>query len=119
MPLAKLFAAVIGSLAGGWMIFDGVHVMVRGKYFGPDKPGPWSVLVSRVGVDPFSLGPAFVLLGAAWLVFLIALLAGQAWGWYGSVVVAVATLSYAPLGTVLALGYLGLLFFAGLRGGTA
>src|SRR3712207_3202615 len=106
MQTSKIIVALIGSLAGGWMMFDGVHVMLRGKYFGPDKPGPWSILFSRMGVDPFSLGPMFVLLGALWIVFLVSMLSGQTWGWYGAAAVAVMSLWYLPLGTILALIYL-------------
>jgi hypothetical protein len=115
MTLLKVLITAIGSLAGGWMIFDGIHVMLRGKYFGPDKPGPWSILFSRVGIDPMRLGPMFIALGALWLVFLIAMLSGRGWGWYGAAAVAVLSLWYLPLGTILSLVYLGLLYF-GNRG---
>jgi hypothetical protein len=114
--IAKGLAVVVAVLAGGWMVFDGVHVLLRGKYFGPDRPGPWSAPFVKLGVDPFALGPLFIALGAAWLVCLIALLSGQAWGWWGALIVAAATLWYAPLGTVLALVYLALLWFTNLRG---
>jgi hypothetical protein len=117
--LARLLAGLVAALAGGWMVFDGVHVMLRGKYFGPERPGPWSIPFVRLGVDPFALGPLFIVLGAAWLVCLVALLSGQAWGWWGAVIVAVASLWYFPLGTVLALVYLALLWFGGMRGATA
>jgi hypothetical protein len=110
MGLAKIVMMIAGALAGGWMLFDGVHVLVRGKYFGPDKPGPWSALVARVGVDPFKLGPLFIALGALWLICLIAALLGKTWGWSGAAAAAVASLWYFPLGTFLALVYL-LLFF--------
>ena len=108
----KVFLALVGLLAGGWMIVDGVHVMLRGKYIGPPKPGPWSVPFVRMGIDPFRLGPLFVVLGTLWLIFLVATLSGQTWGRYGAGVVAVASLWYAPLGTVLSLIYLALLYFA-------
>jgi hypothetical protein len=44
------------------------------------------------------------------------MLADQAWGWYGAVIVAIATLWYVPLGTVLSLAYLAVPYF-GLRPG--
>src|SRR5215208_2696307 len=115
MSISRIAIALVGTFLGGWMIFDGVHVMVRGKYFGPEKPGPWSVLFSRMGIDPFRLGPMFVLLGVLWIVFLIAMLRGETWGWYGAVVVAVATLWYLPVGTVLSLLYLALVVFGRVR----
>jgi len=116
--LTKLLTALVAALAGGWMVFDGVHVILRGKYFGPDKPGPWSVPFVRLGVDPFALGPLFIALGVAWVVFTIAGLSGQTWGWYGAVVVAVTTLWYVPLGTILSIAFLALVYFCILRGGT-
>jgi hypothetical protein len=115
MSPTKILTAVVGLLAGGWMVFDGVHVMLRGKYFGPDKPGPWSVLFARVGIDPFRLGPLFIVLGTLWLVFLVALLCDRTWGWYGAAGIAVLSLWYLPLGTILSLLYLGLLFFGMTR----
>jgi len=105
----KLPIAIIGLLAGGWLLADGVHVLVTGKYFGPPQPGPWSVVVAQLGFDPFAMGPLFVTLGVLWLVFLAALLRGKRWGWYGSVAVAIASLWYVPIGTVLAVLYLVLL----------
>jgi hypothetical protein len=99
--ILRIAIALVACLAGGWMIFDGIHVLVRGKYFGPDKPGPWSSIFIRAGIDPFRLGPLFVVLGAAWIVALIALLAGAKWGWFGMLGIAIATMWYLPLGTVL------------------
>jgi hypothetical protein len=116
MP-TRFLAAAVAALIGGWMLFDGMHVLVRGKYFGPDKPGPWSVPFARLGVDPFALGPLFIMLGSAWIVFPIAGLCGHTWGWYGAAIVAVATLWYFPLGTILSLAFLALLSFGVLRGG--
>jgi hypothetical protein len=114
----KVAILLVGLLAGGWMVFDGVHVLLRGKYFGPEKPGPWSVPFARLGVDPFALGPLFVLLGVLWLVFLAATLCGQAWGWYGAIVVAVASVWYFPVGTLLTVVYVALLYFGLGRPGT-
>jgi hypothetical protein len=114
--LARSLAVIIAVLAGGWMIFDGMHVLLRGKYFGPEKPGPWSGPFVRLGVDPFALGPLFIVLGVGWLVCLVAMLAGQTWGWYGGAIVAIATLWYAPPGTVLSLAYLIVFYVTILRG---
>src|SRR3954469_13503142 len=97
---------LIGLFLGGWMLFDGIHVIVHGKYFGPDKPGPWSSIFIKVGINPFSLGPLFILLGVLWLVFLVGTLRGDAWGWYFAAIVAIASLWYLPVGTVLSMVYL-------------
>jgi hypothetical protein len=104
--IGKIILTVIGALVGGWMLFDGMYVMLRGKYFGPEKPGPWSSLFIRAGVDPFKLGPLFVTFGLLWILFLIAMLCGQAWGRWGAIAVAVASLWYLPVGTVLSIIFL-------------
>ena len=108
--ITKVIVSVIALLTGGWMIFDGMYVLITGKYFGPEKPGPWSDLVSFIGVNPFNLGIPFIILGVFWLLFLVGMLLNQSWAWYGAVFAAVATLWYLPVGTVLSVSYIGLLF---------
>jgi hypothetical protein len=58
--------------------------------------------VARAGIDPLSrtMAIAFVLFGVLWLAAAVALASGRAR--YPTVVLAVATLWYAPVGTVLA-----------------
>lgn len=97
---------IIFSLAnGGWMLFDGIHMLQHGKYFGPEKPGPWSNLVTSIGFNPFSFGPVFIALGILWLFFLCALyFTRDTWAWYGLLATAIATLWYLPVGTILSVG---------------
>jgi hypothetical protein len=109
--IPKLFLSLVAVLNGGWMLADGIHVLVTGKYFGPDKPGPWSVPFARLGVNPFSLGPVFILLGVLWLAGLAAVLTGKPWALYAAGAVAVASLWYLPMGTLLSAIYLVLLYF--------
>lgn len=108
--VAKVIVSIIALVTGGWMIFDGAHVLLTGKYFGPEKPGPWSDLVSAVGLDPFRLGVPFIALGVLWLLFLAAMLLHQSWAWYGALLTAILTLWYLPVGTVLSVLYIVLLF---------
>lgn len=114
--ISKIITSLLALLTGGWMIFDGVHVMVYGKYFGPAKPGPWSLLFSGVGIDPFRLGPLFVMFGILWLGFLAAMLYGKKWGWYGAVIMAICSLWYLPLGTVGSVVYLIVLWTGRAKG---
>jgi hypothetical protein len=107
--VVKVIVAIIALITGGWMVFDGVHVLLKGKYFGPEKPGPWSDLVSAVGIDPFKLGLPFIALGILWLLFLVAMLLHQSWAWYGALLIAILTLWYLPVGTVLSVLYIVLL----------
>lgn len=101
--IVKFFYLALALFNGGWMVFDGIHVLLTGKYFGPPQPGPWSQLVSGVGLNPFSLGPVFIFLGITWLVSSYGLVAGMGWAWYLSLAVALATLWYLPVGTILSL----------------
>lgn len=103
---AKIWLVPIALVAGGWMLFDGIHVLTHGKYFGRPEPGPWSVIIMQLGIDPFALGSMFVALGTLWIVFLAALLRGKRWGWYGSVAIAIVSLWYLPIGTMLSVLYL-------------
>ena len=91
------------------MIFDGIHVLSTGKYFGPERPGPWSDLVAAIGLDPFKFGIPFITLGILWLVFSISMLLGQNWTWYAALITAVFTLWYLPVGTILSVTYIVLL----------
>jgi hypothetical protein len=108
--IAKIITSLIALLVGGWMIFDGIYVLATGKYFGPEKPGLWSDLIGAIGVDPFKLGPLFIAFGLLWLFFLTAMLLRQSWGWQAARFTAFLTLWYLPVGTVLSLLYILLLF---------
>ena len=108
--VAKVITSLIALLVGGWMIFDGVHVLTTGKYFGPEKPGPWSDVVAAAGINPFGIGIPFIALGVLWLLFLSAVLLRQPWAWYAALLTAILTLWYVPVGTILSLLYILLLF---------
>lgn len=109
--LPKIAYLVLAVLNGGWMLFDGIHVLLKGKYFGPPEPGPWSKIVAAIGVDPFSLGPVFILLGFMWVISSIGMLLGTGWAWPMALIGAVCTLWYVPIGSVLALLAILLLWF--------
>src|SRR5260370_37967119 len=98
--IAKTALTLIALFVGGWMIFDGAHVLIYGKYFGPEKPGPWSAIVSSVGLNPFKLGVPFVVLGLLWLLFLVGILGYRSWAWDGALVTAIASLWFLPIGTL-------------------
>jgi hypothetical protein len=116
--IRKIILTVLAVANGGWMLFNGFHVLVAGEYFGPVEPGPWADLVVAVGLNPYGFGPFFVVLGILWILFLVEVLRGSRWGWWGAVVVAVLTLWYIPVGTALAVIYIiGLVFSKGRLAG--
>ena len=108
MRLAVFILAVIN---GGFMLIDGLYVMLNGKYIGPEKPGPWASLLSPTGIDVFKLGPVFVIFGVAWLGFAAGFIAGAAWARLFGMILAVLTLWYLPFGTAISIAVLPMLAF--------
>jgi hypothetical protein len=44
----KILITILGILNGGYMLIDGIYVMLNGKYIGPEKPGPWSYIFEKM-----------------------------------------------------------------------
>lgn len=105
----KLLLSLLGLLNGGYMLADGLHVLLRGKYIGPEKPGPWSLLFEKSGVDVFRLGPLFILYGGIWLSWIYVLWFRPSWAFAWGMAVAVATLWYMPAGTLVSVVVIGIL----------
>ena len=61
------------------MLLDGIFVIIKGKYIGPEKPGPWANLFYKLNIDVFKLGPLFIVFGLLWLIFLFGLWTNQSW----------------------------------------
>src|SRR5688500_18907868 len=91
---------ILSFLNGGFMLADGIHVLVKGKYIGPPEPGPWAELFHALNVNVFKLGPLFILFGLLWLLFLAGYRGRQKWGRPLGFFLSVATLWYLPVGTL-------------------
>jgi hypothetical protein len=69
--------AVLAIIEAGWMLFDGSRALILGDYVTPTSGpyagqlGPWTKLVSRVGIEPRStlMKCIFTIYGAVWLLF--------------------------------------------------
>ena len=97
--------AVVSAIpiaVGGYMLFDGMHALLLGSYYGPGI-GPWGFLVSIAGIDPGAMAAPFVIQGSLWLFFLAAGVYHRRWAWYGKLATAIATLWYIPFGTILSI----------------
>lgn len=44
----KILVTILSSLNGLYMLIDGIHVMIRKKYIGPEKPGIWAELFYKM-----------------------------------------------------------------------
>ena len=114
MRLLRFGIVVFVIIDGGYMLLDGIHALVTGSYIGAGtgQLGPWASIVSAVGVKPASraMELTFVALGLAWFVALALYLRRPAAGSTVLAIVAVATLWYAPFGTLFSVLTLAALF---------
>ncbi len=94
---------ILGLLNGGYMLLDGIYVMLKGKYIGPEKPGPWANMFYKLNVDVCKLGPLFTGFGLLWIVWLIALLTNQSCAYFLGLLMSILTLWYLPVGTLFSL----------------
>jgi hypothetical protein len=115
---------LLAFIEGGWLAFDGGRALVVGDYVTPSSGkyagqlGPWSKLVSAVGIDPRStlMKSIHLVLGLAWLSVMVCFTLRVPWAWWGMLVCAVGGLWYLPFGTLLSVIQIVLLLLPPLRG---
>ena len=107
----KLILMILAFANGVFMLLDGIHVLIKGKYMGPEKPGPWANLFYRFKVNVFKLGPLFITFGIAWLILVYGLWTNQAWVNELGIIISLLTLWYIKVGTVISLITISLLLF--------
>ena len=108
----KIIVTILGLLNGLYMLIDGIYVMIKGKYIGPEKPGPWAGLFSKLDVNVFKLGPLFIIFGLLWLIWLYGLWTHQSWMITFGIILSILTLWYLPVGTIISIVILLILVFA-------
>ena len=117
MWVRRLVIAV-ALVQGGWLAFDGGRALLVGEYVtarsGPyaGQLGPWSKLVSAVGIEPRStlMKSVHLLLGLATLACATGFARRSSWGGRGILACAVLGLWYLPFGTLLGVLQIVLLF---------
>ena len=118
-----LLILVLALLSGGWLAFDGAHALMTGDYVTPSSGrfagqlGPWSQLVSAVGIEPRStlMMSIHVGLGMVWLVAIAAFVLGRPWAWAAMLTCAALGLWYLPFGTLLSVIQIVLLLLPATR----
>lgn len=114
---------LLAFIEGGWLAFDGARALVVGDYVTPrsgpyaGQLGPWSKLVSAVGIAPRStlMKSIHVALGATWVVVMACFALRMSWAWTAMLICAVASLWYLPFGTLLSVVQIVLLLLPQLR----
>jgi hypothetical protein len=108
----KILVLLLAFLNGAYMLLDGIYVMLKGKYIGPERPGPWANLFEKWNMDVFKLGPLFIIFGIAWLIWLFAFWYQVPWAWGMGIALSILTLWYLPVGTFFSIIIIVLLFVA-------
>ena len=114
----------LAFIEGGWMCFDGGRALIVGEYVTPGSGryagqlGPWSKVVSAVGIEARStlMKSIFLIFGLAWLGIMVCFGLALEWAWWGMLVCAIAASWYLPFGTLLSLIQIVLLLLPPLRG---
>lgn len=96
----KILITILAFLNGAYMFADGIYVLLKGKYIGPEKPGPWANLFYKLDVDVFKLGPLFIVYGLLWLIWLYSFWQAAGWAYTTGLILCVLTLWYLPVGTL-------------------
>jgi hypothetical protein len=109
--ILRVILILIAVWVGGYMVLDGSRDLITGNYFGSSL-GPWALLVQLAGFDPHHFGAVFVGLGLAWLVALALVLSRSRPALPAAILVGVATFWYMPVGTFLAVVWIGLLVWS-------
>ena len=117
----------LAFIEGGWLAFDGSHALITGDYVTPStgqyagQLGPWSKIVSAVGIEPRStLMKAIPLaIGAVWIAVVVCFIMRCEWAWWGMFACAIAGLWYLPFGTLMSVIQLALLLTSAVRSPSA
>ena len=105
----KIILTVLAFANGIFMTLDGFHVLIKGKYIGPEKPGPWASIFYKLKINVFKLGPLFIVLGLSWISLVYALWTGQQWTLMLGLIVSILTLWYIKVGTFISIVTIALL----------
>src|SRR5437660_1451811 len=123
MHSLKWIILALALLQGGWFIFDGGRALVVGDYVTrtarprAGELGPWSRIVSAIGLEPRStfVKCLHLFLGMAWLLALFIFAFRPAAGWWVILCCAAASLWYLPVGTLLSIVVMALLLTPQIR----
>src|SRR5262245_12635493 len=90
MNTLRWVVLLLALIQAGWLMFDGTRALIAGDFVTPSSGphagqlGPWSRLVSAVGLEPRStlIKVLHLLLGVAWLAAAILFVMRPPAGWW-------------------------------------
>ena len=109
MTWLKWLVVALALLNAGYMVVDGTRALTKGDYFTPSSGehkgelGPWVRVVRTMGIEPRStaMKTFFVVYGLVWIVVIVAFAREQAWSWPAMLVLALGSLWYLTVGTIV------------------
>ena len=110
-PEMKIIITLLALLNGSYMLLDGIFVMVKGKYIGPAKPGPWANLFYKMNLNVYKLGWLFILYGLVWLIWVYAFSTNKTCAYPLGLMISVLTIWYLPFGTLISFIVIATLLF--------
>ena len=123
MHWAGWIVVVFALFVAGWFAFEGARALVVGDYITPKSGrhagqlGPWSKVVSAVGIEPRStwMKSIFVAYGVLWLGVIVCFILKIEWAWWAMLIAAAGSLWYLPFGTLLGIVQIILLLLPRVR----
>jgi hypothetical protein len=123
MTWLRWIIALLALIDAAYMTLDGTRALTKGDYFTPTSGehagelGPWAQIVEKAGLEPRStaIKTFFVAYGLVWLAVIVAFALKQEWSWMAMLVLALGSVWYLTVGTVISLLVALLLFAPAVR----
>lgn len=108
MAILRWLVIALALLEAGWMAFDGSRALIIGDYVTPKSGayagqlGPWTKLVSAVGIDPRStlMKSIFLGYGLIWLIIIASFIMRVSWSPWAMLIAAAGALWFLSFGTI-------------------
>ncbi len=107
--IIKWLIVLFAFFNAGYMTFDGARALITGDYLRPSSGeyagqlGPWSKLVTMIGIDPEStlMKIIFLVFGMIWFAVIICFILDYSWSHNAMIILSIVTLWYLFTGTVI------------------
>jgi hypothetical protein len=123
MRLLRWVLIFLALLNAGWMTFDGTRALIVGDYMTPKtgqyagQLGPWTKVVSAVGIEPRStfMKSVFAVYGTTWLVIIGFYISRRRMALGAMFFAAAGSLWYYPVGTASSLIQMMIIAFLAIK----